>query len=805
MRICLIILAFGFFDHACLGQPRPADAAGIQRPAMLAINSNISAKHWAEAWRFFPILDDTGRIIFYASMIDKRFAAEGSTPAGMDSVNRYIDLLLPLCTTNGNSNCLLTAYVTAATCCFKSGDRTRAAKIWDQGFQGVRRCNDIFNEFEYMYAMVDRSVKDSARTPAMLAWIDSLAADGDRLLPATSSDSQRHCIQAITLMAGIFNSGRQRNAAMQVALQARRINQQIHQHDALPNFMLSLIYSEQGMTNEAFAISLEGLRVAETPQGPADGMGYQAIIKICYATKDDHQCLKYFYEALPYFRRTPLIFSSPVDFIRNAILSHLRLRQPAEALNLMRQMADISARTTHFMDGDPASFNLLTADCYAALDQADSAEFFFRKSLAWLPQPGFTFAKCGTYLDMATFYVRNRQFARAKPLLDTVTMEGNRTLTTISNMERAYLLRYQVDSALHHYPQSMTDLRRYLLFHDSLLDIAKNRQLTEINVQYETEKKNQHIGDLEKQNALQTRLQQSILRQSNIVRNSLIGGAALLAIFAAILYNRWRIRRRMALRLEKLSRRQEKLLGEKEKLLGEKEWLLREINHRVKNNLQIIISLLRTQADQLKDEIAISAFEVISARINTISLVHRKLYFQSQNRTSINMRDYIHELVEFLQEGLGAGQSIAFHLEMGDLALDAAQCVPLGLILNEAITNAIKYAFPATGTSDLAPGNSMPAGADRRPLGPGAMKTILISLKEGPSNLITLCIADNGVGLPPGINSENTGSLGLLLIRKLTLQLDGTLEIFSNPGPVTPSGLTICVRFPMSDIGEDLK
>jgi two-component system, sensor histidine kinase PdtaS len=206
------------------------------------------------------------------------------------------------------------------------------------------------------------------------------------------------------------------------------------------------------------------------------------------------------------------------------------------------------------------------------------------------------------------------------------------------------------------------------------------------------------------------------------VRNSLIGGAALLAIFAAILYNRWRIRRRMALRLEKLSRRQEKLLGEKEKLLDEKEWLLREINHRVKNNLQIIISLLRTQADQLKDEIAISAFEVISARINTISLVHRKLYFQSQNRTSINMRDYIHELVEFLQEGLGAGQSIAFHLEMGDLALDAAQCVPLGLILNEAITNAIKYAFPATGNSDLAPGISMPAGADLRPLGPGARK-----------------------------------------------------------------------------------
>jgi two-component sensor histidine kinase len=210
-----------------------------------------------------------------------------------------------------------------------------------------------------------------------------------------------------------------------------------------------------------------------------------------------------------------------------------------------------------------------------------------------------------------------------------------------------------------------------------------------------------------------------------------------------------------------------------QKLLGEKEWLLREIHHRVKNNLQVIISLMNMQAGELKDEIAISAFEDIGARVNTISLVHKKLY--QEDMASIDMRDYIRELVGFLKEGVAVRKSIAFDLDVQHLILDPTQCLPLGLILNEAVTNAIKYAFRGDLTGS---------------------PTIHITLQEEPEDWITLVVADNGVGLPADFDPGQSRSLGLQLIRTLTEQLDGTLEMVNRPGLSAAAGLTLRVRFP---------
>ena len=259
------------------------------------------------------------------------------------------------------------------------------------------------------------------------------------------------------------------------------------------------------------------------------------------------------------------------------------------------------------------------------------------------------------------------------------------------------------------------------------------------------------------------RLSQATVRQDSIVRKSLIGGAVLIALFTAVLYGRWRTRKKMTGRLKDLTHHQHKLIIEKE-------WLLREIHHRIKNNLQIIISLLHMQSVRMKDETAIGAFEDIGARVNTISLVHKKLYQESQNMVTIDMRDYIHELVESVREGLGAQRSILFDLDIADCYLDVSQVVPLGLILNEAITNAVKYAFP---------------GASY-----GESPKVTISLREQSTGRFTLHIADNGVGLPAGFDPETASSLGLQLIRTLTLQLEGSLEI-SAAAP----GLQIYIQF----------
>ncbi|WP_431213548.1 sensor histidine kinase [Puia sp. P3] len=225
----------------------------------------------------------------------------------------------------------------------------------------------------------------------------------------------------------------------------------------------------------------------------------------------------------------------------------------------------------------------------------------------------------------------------------------------------------------------------------------------------------------------------------------------------AVVYGRYRVRR---------------LLGENERLLTEREWLLREVHHRVRNNLQVIISLLKMQAANLKDEAALSAFGDLSARIYTISLLHQQLY---QDR--IDMPGYVRQLVDFLEEGRRAGHRILFRLEIAPVRLALGQSVPVGLILNEAISNAMKYAFPPTRAS---------AG------GPPADPEITITLAgEGPA--IRLSVRDNGVGLPADYDIGRSASMGLPLIRMLATQLEGEMIVEGG------AGVTIVVVFRRAD------
>ena len=135
-------------------------------------------------------------------------------------------------------------------------------------------------------------------------------------------------------------------------------------------------------------------------------------------------------------------------------------------------------------------------------------------------------------------------------------------------------------------------------------------------------------------------------------------------------------------------------------LLNEKEWLLKEVHHRVKNNLQIINSLLVSQAAFLKDRTALKAMKESQHRVKAMSLIHQKLY-NSENHSSIYMPDYINELVEYLKESFNINQKVFFQMDIDPVWLDVTKVIPLGLILNEIITNALKYAFPHSGEDKI--------------------------------------------------------------------------------------------------------
>ena len=200
--------------------------------------------------------------------------------------------------------------------------------------------------------------------------------------------------------------------------------------------------------------------------------------------------------------------------------------------------------------------------------------------------------------------------------------------------------------------------------------------------------------------------------------------------------------------------------GQLNELLREKEWLMKEIHHRVKNNLQIISSLLNTQSSYLDNEQALSAIRDSQNRMRAISIVHQKLY-QSDDLSTINLQKYIEELAENIQDSFQAKRNITFNFNLDKIRLASAETVPIGLILNEAITNSVKYAFDE-----------------------GQQGVITISMLETMEGSCQLTIQDNGKGLPADFDAETCSSFGINLMIGLTQQLNGKFGIATDGGTI---------------------
>jgi len=192
--------------------------------------------------------------------------------------------------------------------------------------------------------------------------------------------------------------------------------------------------------------------------------------------------------------------------------------------------------------------------------------------------------------------------------------------------------------------------------------------------------------------------------------------------------------------------------------LQEKEALLREIHHRVKNNLQVISSLLALQARAMTDDATKKMFHESRDRIHSMALLHESLY-KSDNLARIDFSEYVAQLADHLFRSYGvAAERIRFRTELDALQLNMDSAVPCGLLINELISNSLKYAFPD-----------------------GRRGEIYVGLR-GQGTQATLTVADDGVGLAPGFDWASARSLGLRLVRSLAQQLEATLEYTGGPG-----------------------
>ena len=190
--------------------------------------------------------------------------------------------------------------------------------------------------------------------------------------------------------------------------------------------------------------------------------------------------------------------------------------------------------------------------------------------------------------------------------------------------------------------------------------------------------------------------------------------------------------------------------------LQEKEVMLKEIHHRVKNNLQVICSLLNLQSRYLKGENTIKSFKETQNRVRSMAVVHEQIY-QSDSLSEIVLLDYVQQLTEMLFRAYATNLKIKCETEIEDFSLDLDTAVPCGLIINELVSNAFKYAF------------------DDREQG-----RILIKAFSNRENNMVLVVEDNGIGLKPNFDPNKSRSLGLRLVKNLTEQLQGKLTIDSD-------------------------
>jgi len=217
---------------------------------------------------------------------------------------------------------------------------------------------------------------------------------------------------------------------------------------------------------------------------------------------------------------------------------------------------------------------------------------------------------------------------------------------------------------------------------------------------------------------------------------------------------------------ERNSQNEKRLKG----LLDEKDILLREVYHRTKNNMLVIISMLALQMDEIEDVKAIKIFEEMEHRIRAMALVHENLY-QSKNLVEINLGEYLAKMARTQVEHMTFSDQIEVRADYCQVTAPFDKAVPLGLIVSELITNAVKYAFPA---------------------GVKGIIRLQLTKENGEFQLI---VEDNGVGLPPEIQTQNPSSFGFqITTNMITKQLGGTLEVRRK------KGTTFHIKFSLKNI-----
>jgi two-component sensor histidine kinase/Tfp pilus assembly protein PilF len=493
---------------------------------------------------------------------------------------------------------------------------------------------------------------------------------------------------------------------------------------------LGYVYERKGMLGEAFTYASKTLEIGEKyGDEKAKAMAYSDMSNLFWKQGKFESALSFGLKSLQIFEKRGLK-DLDYDFTLHLVGQYLvDLKRPEEAIQYFEHSAILGERYgfyNNISDTFIALSNLQTQ-----LGNYPEAKKSALEALRYAELLENDFMIMRSYFSLGKVSFALQDYLEASNYFETSITKANDDFGDKFYLSLVYEELSKAYEGAGAFEKALLTSRKSEEFRKDVFTAEAEERIALIQTQMEVAQKENTI-----------KLQEAKLSQQKIIQVLYLTIAVVLVLILFLLYRVYIRKRSYSLLLEKKNE--------------EKEFLLREIHHRVKNNLETISSLLSLQISKIKNREFQQVMEETYTRVQSMGMIHLQLYGE-KNLKGVEMKYFFESLGQFILETFDAENRVEVDIDMSTLKLDVDLAIPIGLIVNELISNSLKYAFPNQGKGE-----------------------IRVSLYE-KEEILLLEVADDGVGIKPDFIPLGTG-FGSELISLLTRQLDGKMTLIKSPG-----------------------
>lgn len=562
---------------------------------------------------------------------------------------------------------------------------------------------------------------------------------------ASTNNFSKGEAESASILCAILNQQGQFALALDMCKRSESIFTRLNSMTGLADVFnrTGMVYNLQGQYPQALENFTKSLKIRQQLNQKERIAPLVENIGMVYFRQEDYKlALDYFNESYKdYLEQNNTASASKI--LVNIGAAYNRLKMPEQALEAHKKSLEYFEKTNDVIGMGIANNNI--GNVHKEIKEYKTALVYYDKSLVIKKKMNDKRGTAVSLKNIAETYLNLNNLEKAKEYIDQ-SIKIAEEIGAKEQMKDAYDILVKIYEKTKDFKNALSFEKKMASVRDSLFSTDKTLQISRMRAMYETEKAER---ETEKKDAAIALLnKESEVKASE--QNFLVGVVISLLCISILIYFQFTQKKKS-----------HTLLAEKNEVIGkalsERETLLREIHHRVKNNLQIISSLLNLQSKSMEDKASQAAVVESRNRVKSMSMIHEQLY-QEDALSGVSMPEYIQHLVESLAHSYGAdSERIEWKLDSEAIVLDVDTAIPLGLILNELLTNALKYAFTENHEGQIS-----------------------VSLKRSAEKLL-LVVADTGKGIDAK-QDKSKNSFGLNLVSSLSKKLRAEMNIIQSNG-----------------------